>query len=198
MTSSTFFLKRLLYDIKIYENQKNEFNKLGIYLHYDIDDLREMKLLIIGTDKTPYKGGFYIFNINYPNNYPWHPPKLTFMTKSDNIRFHPNFYTEGYVCLSILNTWGTNEWSPCQTITAIASTIQSIMNDNPIINEPDFETETGTVSKNYIKILEYYNLKGAVYNQLYNNSYYMSKTELRIALYTCHLADIVLFMPRGR
>jgi hypothetical protein len=39
----------------------------------------------------------------------------------------------------------------------------------------------------------------ALHNQLYNNSYYMSKKELRIALYTCHLADIVLFMPlRGR
>jgi hypothetical protein len=38
-------------------------------------------------------------------------------------------------------------------------------------------------------------VKIALHNQLYNNGYYMSKKELRIALYTCHLAGIVLFIP---
>lgn len=38
-------------------------------------------------------------------------------------------------------------------------------------------------------------VKIAIYNELYNNSYYMSKKELIEALYTCHVCSIVLFMP---
>jgi hypothetical protein len=96
------------------------------------------------------------------------------------------------VCLSILNTWGDNEWSPCQTLTAILSTIQSIMNKNPIVNEPNYENEkeTGIIAQNYNKIIEYYNIRGAVLgyfnlnninnsnqqNETTNNSYYSNFT----------------------
>ncbi len=163
---SHLFTKRLIYEIKIYESQKNFLNKSGIYLDYNSDDMTTLKLLIIGPDNTPYQGGFYFFNITLPINYPFSPPKFTFLTKCDDIRYHPNFYVEGFVCLSVLNTWGQNEWSPCQTITAIASTIQSIMNENPIINEPGYETEIGIISQDYYKIIEYYNIYGTVLKQI--------------------------------
>ncbi len=155
-------IKRLAYEIKNYESQKKILNNSGVYLHYNTDNLMSMKCLIIGPDNTPYEGGFYIFKIDIPNNYPFNPPKFTFLTRCNNVRFHPNLYVNGYVCLSILNTWGNNEWSPCNTLTAIFTTIQSIMNENPIINEPNFESETGLLSQNYNKIITYYNIKGAV------------------------------------
>jgi ubiquitin-conjugating enzyme E2 Z len=154
--------KRLIFEIKIYETQKEFLNKSGIFLDYNTDDLTIMRLLIIGPENTPYQGGFYFFNVNIPPNYPFIPPKFTFLNKIDNVRFHPNFYVEGYVCLSILNTWGKNEWSPCQSISSIASTIQSVMNENPIINEPEYENETGIIAQDYCKIIEYYNLYGSV------------------------------------
>ena len=163
---SNLFTKRLIYEIKIYESQKNFLNKSGIYLDYNSDDMTNMKMLIIGPDNTPYQGGFYFFNITIPTNYPFSPPKFKFLTNCDSIRYHPNFYVDGYVCLSVLNTWGQNEWSPCQTITAIASTIQSIMNDNPIINEPGYETETGSFAQDYYKIIEYYNIYGSIIKQI--------------------------------
>jgi ubiquitin-conjugating enzyme E2 Z len=163
---SNLFTRRLIYEIKIYESQKHFLNKSGIYLDYNSDDMTTKKLLIIGPDNTPYQGGFYFFNITIPINYPFSPPKFTFLNKCDGIRYHPNFYVDGYVCLSILNTWGQNEWSPCQTITAIASTIQSVMNDNPIINEPGYETETGVFAQDYYKIIEYYNIFGAVLKEI--------------------------------
>jgi ubiquitin-protein ligase len=160
------FMKRMVYEIKIYESQKEFFNNSGIYMEYDRNDLTKLKLLIIGPENTPYANGFYFFNIYLSTNYPFTPPKFKFMNNIDNIRFHPNFYVDGYVCLSVLNTWGKNEWSPCQNLLSIASTIQSVMNDNPITNEPEFENETGTISQNYYKIIEYYNLKGSVYKIL--------------------------------
>ena len=163
MSNTSLLIKRL-----IYESQKEFLNKSGIYLIYNTDDLTRMKLLIIGPDKTPYQNGFYLFQIIFPFSYPLTPPKFTFMTRYNNIRFHPNLYAEGYVCLSILNTWGKKDWSPCQTISAICSTIQSILNDNPIINEPDFENEVGVISQNYYKIVEYNNLKYAVLETIKN------------------------------
>ena len=169
--------KRLAYEIKIYESQKKVLNNAGIFLDYNTDNLTSMKCLIIGPDNTPYEGGFYIFKIDLPDNYPFNPPKFTFLTRFDNIRFHPNFYVNGYVCLSILNTWGNNEWSPCQTLTAILSTIQSIMNSNPIINEPHYENENenGLVAQNYNKIVQFYNIRGAVLGYI-NLSTYQTNT----------------------
>ncbi len=163
-------MKRLGYEIKNYESQKKMLNASGIFLDYNADNLLTMKALIIGPENTPYEGGFYIFKIDLPNNYPFNPPKFTFLTRYDNVRFHPNLYVNGYVCLSILNTWGNNEWSPCNTLTAILSTIQSIMNENPIVNEPQFENETGLISQNYNKIIEYYNIKGAVMGYFNKNT----------------------------
>ncbi len=189
------FTKRLIYEIKLYESQKEYFNDAGIYFEYDNDDLRNIKLLIIGPEDTPYENGFYFFNISIPHNYPFNPPRLTFLNRIDNIRFHPNLYVEGYVCLSVLNTWGNNEWSPCQNLTSIASTIQSVLNDNPIINEPEYENETGQISQDYRKIIEYYNLK-SIYKNItdpiigYNNflpiikKYFLSKYEKYLELIT--------------
>ena len=122
---SNSFIKRMIYEIKIYETQKEFFNNSGIYMEYDTNDLTKIKLLIIGPENTPYANGFYFFNIHLPMNYPFTPPRFKFLNNIDNIRFHPNFYVDGYVCLSVLNTWGKNEWSPCQNLASIASTIQA-------------------------------------------------------------------------
>jgi ubiquitin-protein ligase len=167
MSSNNSFTKRLIYEVKLYESQKEYFNEAGIYFEYNSDNLTSVKLLIIGPENTPYENGFYFFNINIPATYPFSPPKITFLNKIDNIRFHPNLYVEGYVCLSVLNTWGNNEWSPCQNLTSIASTIQSVMNENPITNEPEYENETGQISQEYYKIIEYYNLK-SIYKNIIN------------------------------
>jgi len=164
MSGYNSFIKRLTYEIKLYESQKKYFNDAGIYFEYNSDNLTSVKLLIIGPENTPYQNGFYFFNINIPATYPFSPPKITFLNRIDNIRFHPNLYVEGYVCLSVLNTWGNNEWSPCQNLTSIASTIQSVMNENPITNEPEYENETGQISQDYSKIIEYYNFKSIYKN----------------------------------
>uniref|UniRef100_A0A6C0E5Y4 Ubiquitin-conjugating enzyme E2 Z n=1 Tax=viral metagenome TaxID=1070528 RepID=A0A6C0E5Y4_9ZZZZ len=162
------FKNRLFLDIKNYEMEKDNLNKEGIYINYSPENIRDISIMIVGPSDTPYQNGFYFFDMTIPTNYPLSPPEVRFTTSGDRIRFHPNFYVEGFVCLSILNTWGKEEWCPSLNIVSIAKTIQSVMNSNPITNEPDYENEVGHLSQNYIKIIRYYNFKTAICDVLEN------------------------------
>ena len=63
------------------------------------------------------------------------------MTTSNGlVRFNPNLYKNGKVCLSILGTWEGPAWLPSQSIASVLMSIQSLMNSNPYFNEPGHET----------------------------------------------------------
>ena len=64
------------------------------------------------------------------------PPKVEYYTNDGTTRFNPNFYVNKYVCLSILNTWKGESWTSCQSIYSILMTLQTTLNENPLINEP--------------------------------------------------------------
>jgi ubiquitin-conjugating enzyme E2 Z len=87
--------------------------------------------LIVGPKYTIYEDGYYLFDITYPSNYPLQPPKLKFLTNDGNVRFHPNLYRNGKVCLSILNTWRGQGLTSCQTIKSVLLIIVSILDENP-------------------------------------------------------------------
>lgn len=73
-----------------------------------IDDKRNdiIKALIFGSEGTPYAHGAFVFDIYLTETYPSTPPKVNLMTTGFNsIRFNPNLYSSGYVCLSLLGTW---------------------------------------------------------------------------------------------
>lgn len=56
-------------------------------------------------------GGFFYFTISCPSNYPNEPPKVKFHTTGGGtVRFNPNLYANGKVCLSILGTWSGNSY----------------------------------------------------------------------------------------
>uniref|UniRef100_A0A8D2PLN7 Ubiquitin-conjugating enzyme E2 Z n=1 Tax=Zosterops lateralis melanops TaxID=1220523 RepID=A0A8D2PLN7_ZOSLA len=55
-------------------------------------------------------GGFFLFLFRCPPDYPIHPPRVKLITTGNNsVRFNPNFYRNGKVCLSILGTG--QDWS---------------------------------------------------------------------------------------
>ena len=60
--------------------------------------------------------GLFLYDIYLPDNYPTQCPKMQLMTTGGNsIRFNPNLYSNGYVCLSLLGTWrgdSTESWNP--------------------------------------------------------------------------------------
>jgi hypothetical protein len=91
--------------------------------------------------ETPYANGLFLFEVQYPSQYPQLPPNLKFLTtNSGHWRANPNLYANGKVCLSLLNTWATPQWKPGQsTLLQVIISIQSmIMVSRPYFNEPGF------------------------------------------------------------
>jgi ubiquitin-conjugating enzyme E2 D/E len=62
------------------------------------DDLFHWKAVLMGPSDSPFEGGVFHLNIHFPSDYPFKPPKVTFITKI----YHPNINSNGIICLDIL------------------------------------------------------------------------------------------------
>jgi baculoviral IAP repeat-containing protein 6 len=109
-----------------------------------------MKVLITGPEATPYANGCFEFDVYFPNDYPTSPMMINLETNGrQRVRFNPNLYTDGKVCLSILNTWHgrpEEKWNPqTSSLLPVLVAIQSlILNAEPYFNEPGYEKSRGT------------------------------------------------------
>ena len=78
----------------------------SVLIRCDEERLDVMKVLITGPQGTPYANGCFEFDVFFPSDYPTTPPMINLATTGNNtVRFNPNLYQDGKVCLSILNTW---------------------------------------------------------------------------------------------
>jgi len=115
--------------------------------HYNISTF-----LISGPKDTPYENGLFEFHVYFPSNYPIKPPNIIFNTTGipkGSVRFNPNLYNNGKVCLSLLGTWEgyeSEKWNPkTSTFLQILISIQSlIFIENPYFNEPGWESNLNT------------------------------------------------------
>lgn len=157
---------RIIQDIYDFNNNKPE----GIYLHVNKKDIMKQHALIIGPKDTPYFGGYFFFEINYPENYPQKSPEVKMLTINNKIRFNPNLYENGKVCLSILGTWSGPSWSPVMNIRLVLQSIRSLLGNYPIQNEPGFEKvkpeDISSIEYNQFIIYHTYDL--AIINVLSN------------------------------
>jgi ubiquitin-protein ligase len=151
--------KRLICDLR--DLMRNPLADQGIYYSHDDNNMLKGYAVIIGPSDTPYMDGFYLFEVEIPYNYPFAPPKLKFMTQGDSVRFNPNLYRNGKVCLSILNTWKGEQWTSCQTLRTVLLTLTTILNKKPILNEPGI-TEKHRDFKSYHEIIEFKNYEIAI------------------------------------
>ena len=98
---------------------------------------------IIGPENSPYKGGIFKLLINFPEDYPFHPPKIRFVTKI----YHCNINNSGGICLDILK----DQWSPALTISKVLLSICSLLSDpnpdDPLV--PDIADEYMNDRKTY-------------------------------------------------
>jgi len=165
---TTFITKetitRLLRDVK--QILKSPLTDQGIYYIHDEEDILKGYALIIGPSETPYFGGYYFFEFAFPADYPFSPPKVKYCTNGNNVRFNPNLYICGKVCVSLLNTWRGEQWTSCQSISTILLTLCTLLCKNPLLNEPGVN-ENHLDIKNYTEIIEYSNLNIAVCDILY-------------------------------
>ena len=139
-------VKRILSkDMRAVEEQK--LNSLGIYIHFNEENILEANAMIVGPKDSLYEGGFLFFKIKFPKNYPFSPPDVVYVSRN-RVRIHPNLYvssgTGGYgkVCLSILGTWSGPKWTTIMDISTVLLSLQSLLDSNPLSHEP------GSISKN--------------------------------------------------
>ena len=147
-------IKRITRDIK--NIMKNPLHENGIYYEHNMENIFKGYAMIIGPTDTPYQDGFYFFEFDFPYDYPHSPPVLTFLSNGDNIRFNPNLYRNGKVCISLLNTWKGDQWTSCQSISSILLTLCTVLNENPLLNEPGI-TESNSEIEPYNIIISYKN-----------------------------------------
>lgn len=160
-------INRLLKDVR--QIMKHPLTDNGIYYVHDETDILKGCAMIVGPKDTPYFGGYYFFEFNFPCDYPFSPPKVKYMTNNGLTRFNPNLYKCGKVCVSILNTWAGDKWSSCQTISSLLLTLCSLLNDKPFLNEPA-QTETSRDFDAYQKSITFANINFAVCDLICNNS----------------------------
>ena len=122
----------------------------AIFARQNSDNLLHFKFCIVPSSETPYAYGCFVFSVLLPRDYPQSPPSVDFQTTdSGRVRFNPNLYADGKVCLSLLGTWpGAREeqWDPENSnLLSVALSIQAlIFNDEPYFNEPGYESQRGT------------------------------------------------------
>ena len=64
------------------------------------------KAIVMGSNDTPYAHGAFEYDIFFDDKYPNEPPKMNLTTTGNGaVRFNPNLYNCGKVCLSLLGTW---------------------------------------------------------------------------------------------
>jgi ubiquitin-conjugating enzyme E2 R len=85
------------------------------------EDLYTWHVAIFGPPDTPYQGGYFKAEMKFPLDYPYSPPKLKFLTPL----LHPNVYSDGELCISILHPPGEDmlsgelpqeRWNPTQSV----------------------------------------------------------------------------------
>jgi len=131
-------VNRIVSDFKAIVRSKNPL----LHVSLDQEDITHVNVLIIGPPDTPYEDGFFHFDARYPHDYPWRAPAVTLITTDNGtVRFNPNLYSNGKVCLSILGTWQGPGWSSVQTMQSTFLSIQSLMNAAPYHNEPGHDKE---------------------------------------------------------
>ena len=160
---SKMTISRLVSDIK--KIRADPLEDSNIYYKHDEENILKGYAMIIGYKDTPYEYGYYLFEFNFPANYPFSPPSLVYATNDGTTRFNPNLYICGKVCLSVLNTWKGEQWTSCQTISSILLTLATILNDKPLINEPGIK-ETHKDFDKYNQIIRFKNYQVAIRRML--------------------------------
>lgn len=114
---STPSKRRLLKDLSTLQKFKNN----GIFAQPLEEDIMTWTAIILGPEKTPFEGGTFSIVLIFDENYPQHPPEVTFISEI----FHPNVYSNGDLCLDILKS----RWSPSFDVLSILLSIQSLLHD---------------------------------------------------------------------
>jgi ubiquitin-protein ligase len=172
-------MRRVLQEIQGLSKSLPINKESSIFLKYDEENVGIFRFLITGPKDTPYQDGCFLFEMILNNDYPNTPPSVRFLTTGyGKVRFNPNLYACGKVCLSLLGTWSGHEgekWNPkTSTLLQVLVSIQSlIFTDKPYFNEPGYEnhmnSEAGKkANDDYNKAIKSHTQTWAIKNMMKN------------------------------
>ena len=164
-------LTRMKKELNIIKKSVSVNQEASIFFWVEKNKLECMRFIITGPVDTPYDQGLYIFDMSLSNNFPSKPPLVHF-SNNGGVRFNPNLYNCGKVCLSLLGTWRGDKgetWNPStSTFFQLLISIQSqILIEEPFFNEPGYEQQIGKElgkknSKEYNDNIRQYNVDYAI------------------------------------
>jgi len=114
--SNTVAIKRI--NKEIIELQENPVTNCSAGPIND-SDIMHWQATIFGPEGTPYHNGVFNLEVKFPNEYPFKPPVIHFITPI----YHCNINRSGGICLDILK----DQWSPALTISKILLSICSLL-----------------------------------------------------------------------
>lgn len=118
-------------------------------------DLTHLTGFFNGPPGTPYENGVFKVDINIPNEYPFKPPVMKFLTKI----YHPNISSvTGAICLDILK----DAWTPILTLKSSLISLQSLL-QSPEPNDP----QDAEVAKHYITNKKGFEETAAYWTKIY-------------------------------
>jgi len=126
-------LKRIKKELKDIQKATSDQNKdPGYDARPTTDDnLYSWQGHICGPPGTPYHEGIFFLDIEFPNEYPFKPPKVVFQTKI----YHMNINGDGGICLRMLK----EDWSPATTLTKVLQELIELLRapnaDDPLVTE---------------------------------------------------------------
>ncbi len=143
-------MAKLVEEVELARKNLPKTSTNAIFLRYNPKKMDEMQAIIMGAEGTPYAHGAFLFDIYFPDTYPQGPPKVNLVTTGNgSVRFNPNLYNNGYVCLSLLGTWrgqASENWDEKKSnLLQVLLSIQSIvMNEDILGNEPGYDIQMKT------------------------------------------------------
>jgi len=174
---------RILSEISSFKSSLPLNWESSIWVRIPKDNYNIFTFLISGPNNTPYENGLFEFHAHFPVDYPATVPQvLLYTTGGNTVRFNPNLYNTGKVCLSLLNTWSGHEeekWNPkTSTFLQVMISIQSlIFVEEPYFNEPGWEKDMHTS-------------KGKERSNIYNEDTYPHTIKLA-------MIDMLIHPPQG-
>uniref|UniRef100_A0A914EHR0 E2 ubiquitin-conjugating enzyme n=1 Tax=Acrobeloides nanus TaxID=290746 RepID=A0A914EHR0_9BILA len=142
-------LKKELQDLRA--SDSNHIRNVEV----DESNLLHWTILLV-PDREPYNKGAFKISVDFPAEYPFKPPRITFLTKI----YHPNIDEKGQVCLPIITP---ENWKPAtrteQVMHSLMSLIMEPETDHPL--RGDLAEEFTKDRKRFFKAAEEFTKKHA-------------------------------------
>lgn len=139
------FFKRLQKEMKVLQTSLPD--TILVRAYEDRSDL--LRVLMIGSEGTPYENAPFLLDLQLKADFPNSPPVAHFHSWTyGHGRVSPNLYEDGKVCLSILGTWSgvaEENWTPSKSsLLQVLVSIQAlVLVREPYFTEPAYEKLKG-------------------------------------------------------